>query len=662
MGERAIQLEEVGAREWFTAAELADLQLPGLPGDKRSINRRAQEERWTTRATVEGEPLARQRAGRGGGFEFHLSLLPPEARLELAKRGVSGEGEEPAAEAERAATWAWLERQPAKVRAEAERRLAIINEIELLIDAGMTGTAAVAEASARHAVGKSTLWGWMAALEGVATSDRLPALAPRRKGGGSNVDIDPLLWNLFKSDFLRPSAPTLTSCYERTAALAAERGLLMASERTFRRRLEREIDPAVIKLKREGQEALRRSVPAQRRDVTQLHALECVNIDGHKFDVFVQHPETGKPIRPMMVALQDVRSSKVLAWRIGDAESAALARLAFADLFKNWGIPVHCVLDNGRGFASKWLSGGAKTRFRFKVKEEEPTGLLTALGIQIHWALPYRGQSKPIERAFRDLCDTISRHPATEGAYTGNNPMAKPENYASRAMGWEDFKAHVAEGIAIHNARTGRRGRDYNGRSFDEVFAASYAAAPISKATPEQLRMALLAAEQKTVNRQTGEISLFGNRYWSADCGRLAGQKVTVRFDPEDLHGDVHLYAQDDGRFLCSAHILDDSGFLDVEGAKSTAKRLADYRRRVREAAEAEDLMRAEEVAALQAAARKAPVPEPTVIRPVRVRGRNGGAAAARVIETVQQQTRHEALEREDRTLGKLLKLVRDDD
>jgi hypothetical protein len=28
-------------REWFTAAELADLGLPGLPADKRAINRRA---------------------------------------------------------------------------------------------------------------------------------------------------------------------------------------------------------------------------------------------------------------------------------------------------------------------------------------------------------------------------------------------------------------------------------------------------------------------------------------------------------------------------------------------------------------------------------------------------------------------------------------------
>jgi hypothetical protein len=28
-------------------------------------------------------------------------------------------------------------------------------------------------------------------------------------------------------------------------------------------------------------------------------------------------------------------------------------------------------LDNGRAFASKWITGGANTRFRFKVREED---------------------------------------------------------------------------------------------------------------------------------------------------------------------------------------------------------------------------------------------------------------------------------------------------
>ena len=631
MASRALDDEFPAAREtreWFTAAELAELALPGLPGDKRSINRRAQDERWTMRAGVAGEALVRSRTGRGGGVEFHVTLLPGAARLELARRGITSDrpGPEPIDPA--AASWRWLDGQPAKIREEAERRLATVAEVELLEESGMTRTTAIAAVSAHQKIGRSTLWNWLRAVDGIPAHNRLPALAPRYRGGGAEADIESLLWAVFKSDFLRPSAPTLTSCYERTAAIAAERGLSMASERTFRRRLEAEIDPAVILLRRKGEEALRRSVPAQRRTVDALHAMELVNIDGHKFDVFVTSPTTGKPIRPLMVAIQDIYSRKVVAWRLAESENAATVRLAFADLFRNLGIPKGCVLDNGRGFASKWITGGAKNRFRFKVKDEDPTGLLTGLGIAIHWALPYRGQSKPIERAFRDLCDTIARHPAMEGAYTGNSPMAKPENYGSKAIAWEVFVAHVERGIAAHNARLGRRGGACRGRSFDAVFAESYATAPIGKATPEQLRLALLAADQKLVNSQTGEIELYGNRYWSPECGRLAGQRVTVRFDPEQLHADVHLYAQD-GRYLASAEVIADTGFLDVEGARATAKRVKDYRRRIRDAADAEQLLAAEDVAELQAGFARPALPEPSVVRPVSHRGQTAAALKA---------------------------------
>lgn len=622
----SIELAEPDARRsWFTAAELAEQQLPGLPADKRSLNRRIRQENWHLRSDAAGLPLSRPRIGRGGGTEFHVALLPGPSRLELARRGLAEAAVVERAEPASAGAWRWYEAQSGKVKAEAQRRAAVIAEIDLLEGSGMTRTAAVAEASRRHATGRATLWNWLRLAEGVDRADRLPALAPRRMGGGSEVDIDALLWSIFKSDFLRPSAPTLTACYARTAAIAAEKGLSMPSERTMRRRLEREIDPRVIKLRREGEEALRRSLPAQRRSVAELHALECVNIDGHKFDVFVTPPGGGTPVRPMMVAIQDIYSRKVLAWRIDLSETAVLTRLAFADLFRNFGIPKNCVLDNGRAFASKWITGGSATRFRFKIKPEEPTGLLTGLGVRIHFALPYRGQSKPIERAFKDMCENIAKHPAMEGAYVGNSPMAKPENYGSRAIAWDAFLAHVDRGIAAHNAKLGRRTEMARGRSFDEVFAESYAVAPIGKATPEQLRMALLAAEQKTVDRRTGQIDLFGNRYWSDGCGQLHGQRVTVRFDPDDLMREIHLYGQD-GRYLTSAQVIVDTGFLTAASAKESGKLVASYKRRIRDAAEAEQLLAAEDVARMQADAPVFELPEPAVLRPVRHQGQTAAA------------------------------------
>ncbi len=646
---------ETEEKAWFSAAELAELGLPGLPGDKRSIARRAQEDRWSSKTDEDGELLIRPRAGRGGGVEFHYRLLPGKAQIELARRGIIQTAETSPDEPKAGGSWDWFARQSAATRAEAERRLAIVESVELLVAAGSTKSAAVAEACAREGVGRSTVWNWLRAADGIPASERLPVLAPRRTGGGKSAELDDELWTIFKSDYLRPEEPTFTSCYDRTTAIAAERGLSMPSERTLRRRLESEIDPGILILRRKGEEALRRSLPAQRRSVSEYRVMEIVNVDGHKFDVFVTPPGGGKPIRPVMVAIQDVRSSKIVGWRIGETESAALARLAFADCFRVYGIPREALLDNGRGFASKWLTGGAKTRFRFKIMPEEPDGLLKLLNIGIHWAKPYRGQSKPIERAFRDMCDRISRAPACAGAYTGNSVANKPANYGSRAMEWDAFRDHVAQGIADHNARLGRRGRDYRGRSFDEVFAEGYAVSPCAPASEAQLRLALLAAERKMVNRQTGIIELFGNRYWSIECDRLKGRKLTVRFDPDNLHSEIHLYDEEHA-YLTTVPVIADVGFLDTEGAKAAAKREADAKRRVRDGLAAERLLSADELAAMQPRV-TAPAPPPTnVVRMLR----RGGALPA--IEADCEPQRDEREGAEERLNRAMLRMVRNNE
>jgi len=628
--------EAEGAREWFSPAELAELQLPGFTGDKRSINRRIADQRWNLRVDRDGTLLMRQRAGRGGGAEYHVSLLPGEARLELARRGLSGARPGPEVFDPDADAWRWFDGRSGKIKAEAERRLAAVQEVELLKESGMTGTAAVAEVAASHGIGRATLWNWLKLVDGVAPAHRLPALAPRRQGGGAEADIDPELWQLFKSDYLRPEEPPLTICYENVAHFAGQNGLSLPSERTFRRRLERDVDPGIVRRLRKGAEAARRALPAQRRTVAHLHALECVNIDGHTFDVRVQHPSKvdkhGKPliVRPILVGIQDVRSSKMLAWRVCEVESAHYVRLVFGDLFAKWGIPVHAVLDNGRGFASKWITGGMKTRFRFKVRPEEPEGLLTGLNIKVHWALPFHGQSKPIERAWGDLTNRIARSAFVAGAYTGRSTLHKPENYGSRAVPWAEFAAHVDACIARHNAKLGRRGRDYKGRSFDDVFAESYAVSQIDKATPEQLRRAMLAADQKLVGKQDGVIEMFGNRYWSQACGRLHGTRVTVRFDPENLHGEVHVYGQD-GAYLCAAQCLADEGFLTAEAAGRSGKFQSEQKRRMREGIAAEELLSSAQVASYQTGVPVEVVPEARVIRPARQRG--GAAAALKVVE-----------------------------
>lgn len=624
-----------GGKEWYTAAELAELKLAGLPSTKRKINERATGETWALRTGTGGAPLARPRQARGGGLEYHVDVLPAATRAAIAAATMAPIADIHAAlpsiapGTSAAQLWRWYDGATEKVKNEAYRRLGAVQLVDGYERAGLTRSAAVAAAAAQAAIGASTLWSWLELTAGVGDADRLVYLAPRREGGGAEAVIDDGAWRFLISDYLRPEQPTFSICYWRMVReYAAPRGLAIPHERTLRRKFDREVDGRLVVARREGAEALRRTLPPQQRSVASLHALQALNIDGHKFDVFVKWDD-GRVGRPLMVALQDLYSRKIVAHRIDESENALATRLVFADCFRDWGIPRECVLDNGRAFASKAITGGAKTRFRFRIKDTDPTGVLTALDIQIHWATPYRGQSKPIERAFRDLCDSIAKHPAFAGAYTGNKPDAKPENYGSRAIPIADFRRVVAAGLAAHNARPGRRTETARGRSFDETFAASYAAAPIGKATPEQLRLALLTAEERTSDRTTGVLNFEGNRYYASELAPHAGKKLTIRFDPDDLHGAVHVYDRA-GAYICTAPAIAAVGFFDVASAKKRRAQEADLRRLVRAKAEAAQLLDAAEIAAMIPEYEdETPAPVASVVRPVRHRGQTAAALKA---------------------------------
>lgn len=159
-----------------------------------------------------------------------------------------------------------------------------------------------------------------------------------------------------------------------------------------------------------------------------------------------------------------------------------------------------------------------------------------------------------------------------KGAYTGNRPDAKPENYGNRAIPLDYFLEVLAERIAEHNSRQGRLSPTARGRSFDETFAESYATAPIRKATEDQRRLWLMGQEVGKLNKNSGQFQLFGNFYHSNWMSERAGDRVVARFGPEDLHSGVHIY-EVSGSYLGFAECRQKVGFFDVTGAREEARR-----------------------------------------------------------------------------------------
>jgi putative transposase len=588
--------------QWMSAQEIADAKLPGMPTVARSVVRKAQDEGWAARRDRNGQPLWRDRAGRGGGKEWHMSVLPVLAQTALVSRGAVASKEkvkvsstaDDAILGERIAAY---ERLPLAQRRVAETRLSIIERAEALIP--IRGkSVAVALAAREGDVSKSTVWNWLAELHGQPRAARLALLAPKPKGKPPRVEIEEDIWHCFVDDWLRPAQPTFESCYRRAERFALRRGTQLPALKTLVRRV-REIVPVSRQvLMREGIDALARMYPSQERDRSHFGAMECVCADGHKWDVFVEYPD-GKIDRPVSVGFQDLHSNKIVSVRHGRSETAQLVALAIHDMARDWGIPDQCYLDNGRAFASKWITGQMANRFRFKIKDTDPEGLLTQLGVRVHWVKPYSGQSKPIERAWRDFCDNISKHPAFAGAYTGNAPHAKPSDYATKAVPLAVFEKIVAAGVAEHNARTGRRTRVCGGvLSFDQAFAQSYATRLIAKPAPSQLRMFLLESQQVTVRAPDACVFIGGNRFWHEALYGHLGRKVVARFDPDDLKAPLSVY-QLSGEIICIAECLEAVGFDSSADAKEHEKARKVYIRSVKELAKFEQRFSADEISRL---------------------------------------------------------------
>jgi transposase InsO family protein len=588
--------------EWATAAELAAMKLPDLPRSESGFIRKIKAAGW------EGRP----RNASGGGRN-----LPDAAqnRFVVIRQGkllaAAAPAPDPRAQMKRDGIAAWFDRQPDHRKAKAIRAATILLAVRRAEEHGVPKLEAIAQASREHGVSRSTIFGWQKIVAGAPECDWRYWLAPRHFGAKPEEEIPPQAWNMLRADYLRLEQPSFTDCARRLRAAAGKQGWKLPSDRTLRRRLEA-LPAELLVLARKGEKALRRLFPAQERDRTIFHALEAVNADGHTFDVFVRW-EDGSIGRPVFVAFQDLYSGKMVSWRVDRTENKHAVRLAFGDMVNAYGIPRLCWFDNGRHFASKWLTGQAPNRYRFKIKDEEPAGILTSMGVEVRWTQPYSGQSKPIERAFRDFAGGFAKHPALAGAYTGNKPDAKPENYGSRAVPIADFLALLAEAVAEHNARLGRQSSVCDGRSFDQAFQESYETALIQKASEADRRLWMLAAEGVKV-RGDASLHLEGNRYWADFLLEARGHQVIARFDPDDLHDGLHVYRLD-GVHLGHAPCVEAVGFDSVEKGREHAQARNAWLRAKQLQLAAERRMSLAEVAAMLPRAEEPPPPEAKVLR-----------------------------------------------
>ncbi len=627
---------------WITASEC--IGLPGLPGSLMGIHKKVKREGWASR----------QRKGvKGKALEFNLSSLPPEARAEFFRKnnkvetssGLISLPERKTVDPARTRLWKCWEQANAAQREQAESRVKAVVLMAELVGSGL-GVRSAAELAANSLeLSPNSLRRWYGKAQKHPRSDWGPALLDNRlierTACVPKASFDEQAWEFLKADYLRLEQPALTKCYERLELTATKHHWAIPSFDTVRRRIEKEIPVEVRVLLREGEHALNQLYPAQKRSVADLRALEWINGDGYQHNVRVTW-FNGEVLRPKTWFWQCVYSRKILGYRVDISENTDSIRLSLLDVIRQYGKPQQATIDNTRAAANKTMTGGLPTRYRFKVKPDDIEGILPMLGFDVHWTSIVAGkgwgQAKPVERAFGvgGLGEYIDKTPLCAGAYTGPNPMQKPD-YKPKPINVDTFMQAVAEGVAMFNAAVGRDTEMCAGKlSFNQAFDASYQQQIIEFLPDEQLRMLMLSTEAVTVQRDGsfilkagGKIQQQENRYISESLRNIRTQKVVVRFDPQDLHSKVYCYTLD-GEFICEAKCEAPVAFGDTQQAREHSRLRTQMVKATKKAAKAQVAMDMLELTELMG---RSPEPEAPQRQVVRMFNQGNTVKKARPIE-----------------------------
>jgi len=334
-------------------------------------------------------------------------------------------------------------------------------------------------------------------------------------------------------------------------------------------------------LARDGEKAWNDKVaPFQSRDPMVLKFGEVLVADGHKLNLKVIDPISGKPKRADLVLFWDWKSTFPVGWEISFSENMQSVTTALFNALLTVGkLPSVILVDNGKAFLAKIF-----TR-KIVIEETEIPGMIERLNkidpdaldrIEYRHAPPYHPQSKPIERFFRILNDRLERRlPSYIGAsiqdkpayLLPNEPRAKalhddwvPKVSELNQIIYQWVEEYVDEPLPKRQGFTARQ-------MFEEGRGPGL--------DPKQLLFLMMVAEVKTVTRCRFR---FAGVDWEGQCLYGYKGKILIRYSLNDL-SQIYVFYPDD-RFMgivtqtTAAHPI-----KDWQAAKRIRVMRRDYKR-----------------------------------------------------------------------------------
>lgn len=569
-------------RGWYTATELADLELPSLPCTRQKMNERARREDWANRLGPDGQPLARERQGRGGGWEYHIQALPEVARLKLAQMSVAVVSDyNPEAE-HGLAQAAGLD---AKRRVRAEARAAVVTACKLYLrDAGLgveRGLRAFVEAynggqlsvddwvrRAIPSVSRGSLRNWAKHLRDGGLARLAGNYGNRAQSGKihSNPEMVTLIEGMLHAYPHCSAAHVMDAIRARFAGVGG--GEALPSYRSVQRYLS--------DYRRRNQQVLtavanpdlwrsRYQAAGGSADEHVVRLNQEWELDSTVADLMLSDGR-----RHAVIAAIDIYSRRLKLRVDRTSRAAGIASVVRAAIL-DWGVPETVKTDNGADYTSRHI-----------------TSVFGALGIEQRLCPPFSPEKKPfVERALKTfLHDLVELLPG----FVGHNVAERQAIEARRSFAQRLMKrgrdgeravveaAHLSpEDLQAFCDRwcEDRYHHKPHGGLDDETPFARAAAwdQPVRRIEDERALDVLLSEPAGDGWRSVTKkgIRIAGHWYDEAALGGLEGQRVRVLHDDAEA---AYIYVFDEtGAFVCKAFSPELTGRSPREVAQSRRRK-----------------------------------------------------------------------------------------
>lgn len=426
-----------------------------------------------------------------------------------------------------------------------------------------------------------------------------------KNAGKSKIDDDD--YEYFKSLFLQLSRPSVQKCWLSTIGYATKKAMGeipvdYPSANTFYRQLLNRVTEPGIFLARYGKAAYNKKyLSYANRDYSNIYPGQVWVSDHRQLDVAVMHREPKniqeairhllkygetkkKPNFVWFTVWRDFLTCKWLGWsiHIEDPNSDHIYE-SFFNAVEKYGLPEEIIIDNGKDYRCKDFAGGRKRFAKVQIDEIRARSLMENLGIEVHFALPYNAQTKPIERDFK-----IQKEWFDKGlpGYRGGNVIEKPETLAAdikahRMLDYDEFAELLEYFITEILDKYESQGKNLLGKSRYQFWAENFTG--LRRISRDAMKLfAMRASGDLTIRRNGLTVDQRYNLYyWAEWMTPLKGKKAYMRRDRNN-YGEAWVFASETDEYLGKAFLnaLDTAAIARTELEKETLSAVMGAKRR----------------------------------------------------------------------------------